>query len=89
MTTCPTCGIVIYRGVCGCRKEREMKVLTYDGTFDLRFLRDGESVRSAGDDTDAVIVKTPTGETRLELGDSLIRTHDGHLISLEASKAAA
>jgi hypothetical protein len=40
----------------------------YNGYFDLRWLADDESVRSAGDGSGAVIIDSPRGSRRIELG---------------------
>lgn len=51
------------------------RTMVYDGSFDLSFLRDDETVRSAGDGTGAVIVESRRdGEIRVEVGDRLSRT---------------
>jgi len=42
--------------------------IIYRGYFDLRWLADDESVRSAGDGTGAVIIESPGKSRRVELG---------------------
>lgn len=59
-----------------------MNGTTYDGTFPLAFLKDNERVRSAGKDSNAIEILSPFGVHRVELGQTVIRTRDGHLVSL-------
>lgn len=58
--------------------------ILYDGTFDLTFLREGESVEAAGDGSGACYVTQPTGPgtengMRLDLGQRLYRMPNGTL----------
>jgi hypothetical protein len=58
----------------------------YDGEFDLSFLRDGETVRSAGDGTGACWIEQPTGPgtsrgCRIEVGDVVQRLMNGAVIA--------
>ena len=49
----------------------------YDGTFDLEFLRQGESIRAGGDGT--VVIESDGKQLRMAVGDVLIRRDDGSL----------
>lgn len=46
-------------------------VKSFDGVFDLEWLADDERVESAGDGSGAVIVRSPRGDVRVEVGDRI------------------
>jgi hypothetical protein len=63
--------------------------MIYDGTFDLTFLRDGETVSAAGDGSGACYVTQPTGPDtangfRVDIGDTVERLPSGWLFAYDA-----
>lgn len=56
----------------------------FDGGFELAFLRNDESVRSAGKDSKAILIKGPTYEVRVELGEWVVREDDGSIRVVKA-----
>lgn len=62
--------------------------MRYDGSFDLSFLLDGETVSSAGDSTGACWVERSTGPgtsqgCRVDVGQVLERLPSGDLIAYD------
>lgn len=49
----------------------------YNGQFPLDFLRDGETVHSAGDGTAAAVIETAGGPVRIDVGQHAERRSDG------------
>lgn len=67
---------------------RIVDAVRYDGSFDLDFLRDGESVRSTGDGS-GVIVRFGDGwETQVAIGKWVVR-HECGMVAVHDWPAVA
>lgn len=53
--------------------------LAYDGTFEMDFLLDGETVHAAGDGSTDAVIETADGPVRAQVGQTFVRAPDGRV----------